>query len=879
MKKKFTIIILLISAVVFGFSTVAKAQTFEEYKKQREQELQQFKEDREKQIQQLADEFNKYVEQHDKEFADYLKTRWTQFQVFKGLDIPEEPKPDIAPTYVEPDRPKPPEALPTIVPELKIKPDQAPKPILPRISKQEPEDFPAHSKNFDFYGMPVLFDYDKDLGREFEGQVNEESISNYFTAMSSTNYNHLVDQFIEYKEQMNLNDWGYYLLVKDAATVIAEMDEKTTELVTWFVLLRSGYRVKIAFSENDVFLLLPVINQVYGKNFFQLDNLNYYLMKGELLELYTYETDFQDAQKSFDLNIYKPMTLGENLVEKTFDFTYEGAEAPISIIYNGNIIKFYEDYPLADIKVYFDAVVSPTAKESLAINLLPLIQGKTELEAVNLLLNFVQTAFKYKTDRDQFGYEKFFFAEEVFYYPYCDCEDRSVLFAYLVKSLLGLEVIGLNYPGHIATAVKFNESVGGDYVSYNGVNYVVSDPTYINAPVGLTMPQFATETAEVINITNNYGIRSAEDKIWQSVIAAGGNRATNTGDIIIDSDGNTTLTGYITESFSYSEIKVNGNSNPSVFAMKIDHDMTPLWFASADVEGAAFGYTIIPDDEGNTYVAGTFRGVMELNGQRLETGEISDVFVAKLNNEGQLLWLEKANIDTVNQQNYLNFVSKFSTQGKHRGNDLYFETGDYNNYGLHLGGEGEVYFVGAFNKNTGMNVSEISFDELTEFNAVKAIKEEHDKLIGQDYDKTIAGLFAVLNLIKSSGVSIPGSDAQKVLDEQNPEFKILAKGIYNSIGRIRFLKNEDGIVTVKTDNGKDVYFDMLRVKDDAKVKIISLENGDAQLDILDGARVGKAIIWFDLNYVIMYKKDGNMLFDFASDHSQRLMNLRDDILY
>ena len=46
----------------------------------------------------------------------------------------------------------------------------------------------------------------------------------------------------------------------------------------------------------------------------------------------------------------------------------------------------------------------------------------------------------------------------LFYYPYCDCEDRSVLYSYLVRNLLKLDVVLLDYPNHIATAVCFNEN-------------------------------------------------------------------------------------------------------------------------------------------------------------------------------------------------------------------------------------------------------------------------------------------------------------------------------------------------------------------------------------------------------------------------------------
>jgi hypothetical protein len=879
MKNRFTINVLLIAAILLGLSAAANAQTYDEWKKQRDQEMQQFKQDREKQIQALADEFDKYVEERDKEFADYLKTRWTEFQVFQGVEVPEEPKPDVAPVFTKPDRPKPPEALPTIIPEIRIKPDEVSRPILPRVTRQEPPKFPVHSKDFDFYGYPVIFDFDKKMKAELPGGVSKESISNYFETLSSTNYNHLIGQLVDYKNQMNLNDWGYYLMVKKASEVMAGPDARASELLKWFILLRSGYKVKIAYFEDEVFLLIPIVNQVYGKNFFQLDNMNYYLMDGELTQLYTYETDFPDAQKAFDLNIYRALSLGDDLSEKTFNFNYEKAEAPISVIYNANVIDFYKDYPQGDIKVYFDAVVSSVAGESLALNFLPLIQGKSELEAVNLLLNFVQTGFAYQTDQEQFGYEKFFFSEEVFYYPYCDCEDRSVLFAYLVKSLLGLEVVGLKYEGHIATAVKFNGSVNGDFISYNGDRYVVSDPTYIMAPVGLTMPRYANEAATIVAISNNYNTRLNEEKIWQEVIAAGGNRGSNSGDIIISTDGSAVLAGYFTGNFSYSNIDLSGNGSPSMFAMKLDADKNPSWFSSAEVDGAAIAYSVVPGKNGNIYIAGTFRGEMELMGAKLETGELSDVFVAKLDSKGELGWLQKANIDTVNQENYLNFVSSFSSDGRHTGNEFYFETGDFNNYGLHLGTGDEVYFAGAFNKTTGMNVSEMSYAEFENFSLISAIKKENDRLVAEKYEKTIAGLFAVLNLIKSSGTTIPGSDVQEVLDKYNPDFKVQAKDMYKAIGELVFLKNLEGIITIKTKDGKDVKFDKLLVKNNTKGKVIHYENGDAQLEVLSGAKVEKGFLSFILNHVLMYKQNGDMLFDFSESHFQRTYNLKEDILF
>ena len=75
-----------------------------------------------------------------------------------------------------------------------------------------------------------------------------------------------------------------------------------------------------------------------------------------------------------------------------------------------------------------------------------------------------------------------------------------MLFAWLVKSLLDLEVIGLNYPGHVATAVRLEDPVEGDHVAYDGKRYTVADPTYINATLGMTMPEYENTKPGVIPI-------------------------------------------------------------------------------------------------------------------------------------------------------------------------------------------------------------------------------------------------------------------------------------------------------------------------------------------------------------------------------------------
>ena len=53
---------------------------------------------------------------------------------------------------------------------------------------------------------------------------------------------------------------------------------------------------------------------------------------------------------------------------------------------------------------------------------------------------------------------------------------------------MGLEVVFLHYEGHLATAVAFSEEISGDHIKIKGKKYLICDPTYINAPIGMEMP-------------------------------------------------------------------------------------------------------------------------------------------------------------------------------------------------------------------------------------------------------------------------------------------------------------------------------------------------------------------------------------------------------
>ena len=330
------------------------------------------------------------------------------------------------------------------------------------------------------------------------GNMRENAIADAYEAMCKADYKALVDDCRKVKKELNLNDWGIFLFVREASKTLCT-DENAAVVMQQFLLNELGYKSKMArrADRNQMLLFVAADCQVYGHPYFTKDGLNYYnLTSNESCQFYMCQEDSPKAKSKLNMQVNHAPALNAGMVNSVHK--NRSGSVAVSVDVPKSLMEFYNSMPQCDYSVYVNAEVNPSVASKVLSTLAPLVNGKSEAEAANLLINFVQTGFQYATDQEQFGYEKPFFVEELFYYPYCDCEDRSVLYSYLVRNLLKLDVVLLDYPNHIATAVCFNENVSGDFVTVGGKKYVVCDPTYIGASIGKAMPQFKNVAAKVL---------------------------------------------------------------------------------------------------------------------------------------------------------------------------------------------------------------------------------------------------------------------------------------------------------------------------------------------------------------------------------------------
>jgi len=487
------------------FAVPAYTQSFEEWKKQQEADFQNFK------------------SKQDKEFNGMLKQAWEFVnakpaeKMISGPKIVEQPV--ATPTKTKPAEKtiiKVDSVVAPIVEEQKPK-AAPPKPLVKVVVEAPPPPAPGEPKKevpakpiikpleFTFFGVNISLHTDPDWKSIRLESYNPDGISKFFQKLSNSNYETMLNELYKQRKKYVLNDWAFGRLVQTSVQKAVEANEHEVRMFTWFFLLKSGYNIKLGYNDEQIHLLAPTQQRLFGVSYYTLeDKKRYYLVDfinpiKENVSLYTYAGSYPKAVAEFDLRFStRPELMAAN-TKRLLKFAYQDEKWDVPISYNNSLVELYDNYPQTDLTVYFQAALSDAAIGSLIKEMKAIVKGKDEYTQVNMILRFVQTAFEYKTDNDQFGKEKYFFGEETLHFPFSDCEDRSILFATLVKSIVGLDVVGIKYPGHLATAVAFkSEGINGDQLKVGNKVFTICDPTYKNADIGMSMPKFKSQSITVV---------------------------------------------------------------------------------------------------------------------------------------------------------------------------------------------------------------------------------------------------------------------------------------------------------------------------------------------------------------------------------------------
>lgn len=454
--------------------------------------------------QQVNQDFSNFRKQANEQYAKFLEEAWEQFHTLPAIP---KPKDETTPPIVAPDedKDKPIDNRNIPIKNVVTPPVPTPQPVPVEPIKEHPQP-QEYTVDFLYCGTKCSVRINKEVKSALTNlKCDNNNLSKTWTSLSNKGLmNNTIRDCLALRMNMNLCDWAYLNLLYSLSKAIYGKSNEAT-MLTSYIYCQSGYKMKFGRSGQSIYLLYASEHGIYDTSYFKIDNIRYYPFECDKNQLEICKGAYPQ-EKPLSLYIpqkqafeYKASNL-RTLTSKRYP------DVQVQVQVNKNMIEFYNTYPTSEINgnfmtrwaMYANTPLDERVKSQLYPNLTEKIKGLNQLEAVNKLLNWVQTAFVYEYDDKVWGHDRAFFAEETLYYPYCDCEDRAILFTRLIRDLLGLQTILVYYPGHLASAVSFTDEVSGDYILLKGKRFIITDPTYIGAPVGKTMPDMNNSQANVI---------------------------------------------------------------------------------------------------------------------------------------------------------------------------------------------------------------------------------------------------------------------------------------------------------------------------------------------------------------------------------------------
>ncbi len=467
------------SLIFLLFTSITSAESFKDFKRVQ------------------TEAFTDYKDKRDKVFNNYLKKQFEEYKSQMTPALYKEPKPkSIEPAHIS--------EVKGVGPEVNIKIEPLAKEGNQKAKIALVSDKKADA-SLDFFGTRLDFFIEKSVKNAKFFPENQEGIANFFKMAATSEYEGIVNSLKNIKESMVLNDWALYLLVTKLSQELYE-NQNEAKLFAWFLFNKLGYDVKVGIAQREITLMYYSKKSIYSTPSFTFSGKKFYVLshyaKSRLGRLYSYEKSYPEATKAIDLSLKELPKFNSSIGSKILKFESNGKLFTTTYNYNKNLLDFMATYPQADYETFFNAPLDKVSYVQIARDIKEHIDGMKASVALNFVLSFVQNAFMYEIDQTQFGREKVMFAQETLYFEKSDCEDRAVLFSYLVKELFGYSVVGVKYRDHMATALYI--PLKGDSVRAGRKNYVIADPTYINASVGQSMPKYRSVRPEsFVKVTLN----------------------------------------------------------------------------------------------------------------------------------------------------------------------------------------------------------------------------------------------------------------------------------------------------------------------------------------------------------------------------------------
>ena len=357
-----------------------------------------------------------------------------------------------------------------------------------------------------FYSEKVSLAYNTEFIVRFREEVSEKNMLDYYQQLSRRDYTTLLSDLESKREALQLNDWLFYELLRNTVReILPGCSNAQWELTCWFLLSQLGFDTRLTYYNATVFLYVFTTDEVFevplinenGRIYVNLTNIRQKQQYAGPLYMLNYAPHPQGRPFTFYLS--RLPSLRPSPIMRSFEFGYGEYTYQVEVEADETVMAVMERYPFIAEQQYLEVPLSNSISHSLLPQLRRMLEGKSQREAVEFLVAFTRSSFQYKDDKEFFGRSKPMIADEVFHYPFSDCEDRSALFYRLVRALLDLPMIVIAYEDHLTIGVALSENCG-KAITYRGRDYFICDPTgpVNSTAIGQVPKGYETRSFEII---------------------------------------------------------------------------------------------------------------------------------------------------------------------------------------------------------------------------------------------------------------------------------------------------------------------------------------------------------------------------------------------
>lgn len=139
-----------------------------------------------------------------------------------------------------------------------------------------------------------------------------------------------------------------------------------------------------------------------------------------------------------------------------------------------------------------------------------------------------------------------------------------------------------------------------------------------------------------------FSVGYGTDATAQFLVTGGGLNQDEALDIASDAAGNSYVTGYFGSTLNFeSGVTLASSGLSDVFLLKSDNNGQVLWAVKGGGSSDERANAVCTDNAGNVYITGYFQGTTTFSGTPITSVGAQDVFVAKYNGAGVLQWVRR----------------------------------------------------------------------------------------------------------------------------------------------------------------------------------------------------------------------------------------------